>query len=98
VQHPAPGSIVSPATTRDHPIRRLPTRISAPPGDRVPGPPTPEEILQRAPARQQPRLLLPREMGALASAQRISHEEIAAILRIRPGTVSALTRAHKSFR
>jgi RNA polymerase sigma-70 factor (ECF subfamily) len=70
-------------------------------GDRVPEPkPTPEEIFQRAQlARSLASLLSPREMECIGlRSENLSYKEIAAILKIRPGTVSALlTRAHKKL-
>jgi RNA polymerase sigma-70 factor (ECF subfamily) len=72
-----------------------------PVGDRFSEPaPGPDVILQHAQlARSLVSLLSPREMECVRlRAENLSYEEIAAILKVRPGTVSALlTRAHKKL-
>ena len=72
-----------------------------PSGDRFSEPaPGPEAILQHAQlARNLASRLSPREMECLRlRSENLSYEEIAAILKVRPGTVSALlTRAHKKL-
>ena len=72
-----------------------------PTGDRFREPSaSPETILQQAQlARNLVSLLSPREMQCLRlRAEDLSYEEIAAVLDVRPGTVSALlTRAHKKL-
>jgi RNA polymerase sigma-70 factor (ECF subfamily) len=72
-----------------------------PAGDRFSEPaPGPEAILQHAQlARKLAAILSPREMECLRlRSENLSYEEIAGILKVRPGTVSALlTRAHKKL-